>query len=489
MTTRKGIFLDPRFGRVTYNLANQAVDVPTKDGSRVLYYGKDCLLSPDYDSENAIRSELANVIKAAGLKYDPNALDNLVRAIIQLIAIWGYTPDKTYDIEIPEHNVCNTTAEIVLTERLTKDGKIVNRLTRIPLDRLLKDLGKEFDITKIFDSSLISGDINIDDKVVLERVTVKDGGVQSRLVTLPIQELVKKYAPYKDLSKPFPENIQDKQSADTIQLIGVKDVANGEHQLVKTNIKDLFHGQPFDPSQAFDKDLINHFDPKMSVVMEGDIEGNQKLFYKNSLESLAKWLVGPIASSYIKQSLFRNQSVLGTNKDFRANNGVTKADTKFLRESPMSLPKLESWKTFWVADDTLFFPESRNYYYTYHLALSPSLANDTGGDHAVRTFLIASDDKGNYNESAKPIPLPWDVIVGTVSENALTYATYGVSISSGYYRCITVYLFATENPEGMSAVIGLPPPDDTQEYPRHPRSSLLGVDFYNNFAYSKNLER
>lgn len=484
----KGIFLAPFFGHVPYDLANQAIDVPTTDNSKVLYYGKDCLLTPDYNSENAIRSELANVIKAAGFKYNPNVLDNLVRAILQLITIWGYTPDKMYDIQIPPHDVCNQTAEVVLTEKITKDGKTVNRLTRIPLDRLLKDLGKQFDITKEFDASLISGDINIDTKVVLERVNLKDGGVKSRLVTLPIQDLVRKYAPYKDLSKPFPETIEDKSPNDAIKIIAVKNVANGEHQLVKTDLKDFTNNLPFDPSQAFDIDLIEHFDPKLSFVLEGPTKQNKHLFFKTSIEGLAKWIVGPIASSYIKG--FNGGTVIGQDSQFRFGNKITDKDTDALYLKNFTTNDiLTKWSQYIVTDTTVFFPETRLYRYNFHLAMSPSNV-DSGknplGRHAIKSFLIASDDKGHHDSTAKILGLPWGPIVGSSTlENATTYGDAVESIEKGYYRCVTVYLFAAANENSQSAVYI--PPIPIPFFP--PMTALLGIDFYNNFSNSNDLER
>lgn len=278
------IFLKPgQYGGVPANSTERAVNIEFTNNMIPLYYSDKCFNKVDYMAENALRSEFANVLIEAGLKYDPYRLDNLVTAILKLLNDDGYTPDKIFFTNIPEHNICDPNFKIVLIETLLKDNKTVYRLTSIDAVDLFREISDTFRLDKPYSPALKRAELSNIDKmdIILQNYVNVNGKPENQLNAISIKDFLKHFKFNFDITKPFPQEIKDNKKEDTTtELVLVKKIAEtGESQLVKMKIEDLnFPPYIFDPTLEFNTEIPQStIHPCSFLTVDKTISGKNRL--------------------------------------------------------------------------------------------------------------------------------------------------------------------------------------------------------------------
>lgn len=252
-------------GGVKYDSAERAIKIETTDGSNFLYYPSDCANRVDYQAENAEKSELLNIIKEAGISYNPNLLNNVATAIKLLIHDNSYAPEKIFACNMHSHNICDPNFDVVLIEK-TDDGC---RLAKTPLKDLLQASDDLFNLSSSYTPALLkilnNDDINKMDIVFQDYVNA-DGKPENQLKTMSFKDFKDKYL--FDISKPFKEAIRPKQDEDkNAQILMVKtDPDSKESQIIQTPITDLLPDVGFDPTQVFKKPIAETQNPTYTAV-------------------------------------------------------------------------------------------------------------------------------------------------------------------------------------------------------------------------------
>lgn len=284
-----GIFLNPgKAGGVQAKITKNAVDIATTDGSSALYYPDNCINKVDYMSLNALMSEIISVLKEVNQEYNPNTLDNLAKAIIKLLDVDSYTPDKIFYADIPEHNICNPDFEVVLIERVEENGKLGFRLTKTPVNKILDLIDTSFRLDKPYENQLVK--ITSEDltkmSVVMQDDVNNQGKKEHQLKTISFSKFID-YFKF-DISKPFSETLESykKEDKDAELVLVKKNQDSHTNQLISAKISDIIpEPSEFNPNLPFSQNIAESSDPTSTAVTVKKTDDGKNHFVLSNIKS------------------------------------------------------------------------------------------------------------------------------------------------------------------------------------------------------------
>lgn len=263
----KGIFIDEG---VTYDETSCAVDVPLTDGTDALYYGNDNLNRVDYDSLNALISEIVSVLKYAGVKYDPNILNNLAIAISVLIIENRYYPFKVFFGGVPEHKEGENFEVVLIEPQDIKKDKF--KLTKTDINSIFKESEHKFKLNRPYEIPIIQESENKLDKLAL---VLEDSENNTNILKTISFDVLKDKSKFK-ISEPFEETLQKYKTTDEDVRILAKIKESNNSRLVTINIGDIITTQTnLNPNVEFDNDLPKEGETDKVLTVQKTEEGEE----------------------------------------------------------------------------------------------------------------------------------------------------------------------------------------------------------------------